>query len=47
MEQLTVASHCLTGHGDRPKEFTGGVGTPVEMEGKVLIEDGTVDAEAV
>ena len=46
MQKLAVARHGLTGHADRPKKLSGGIGAPMQVKGKMLVVGGTMDAQA-
>ena len=47
IKQLAVARHGLARHGDRPQQFSGSVGAPVEMKGEMLVEHGAVDQKSI
>ena len=46
MQELAVARHGLSGHADRPKELSGGIGAPMQVKRKMLVVDRTMDAQA-
>ena len=46
MQKLAVARHGLSGHADRPKKLSGGIGAPMQVKGKMLVVDRTMDTQA-